>query len=60
MGDYFDYEENPSLTFDRQQIVLEKLFSIGFPSYISKKYIKINGNFIILDDGTKIEIPSHE
>ena len=59
MGDYFDYEENPSLTFDRQQIVLEKLFSIGFPSYISKKYIKINGNFIILDDGTKIEIPSH-
>lgn len=60
MGDYFDYEENPSLTFDRQQIVLEKLFSLGFPSYISKKYIKINGNFIILDDGTKIEIPSHE
>jgi len=59
MGAVF-YYGIPSLTFDSQQIVLEKLFSIVIPSHISKKYIKINGNFIILDDGTKIEIPSHE
>ena len=56
MGTDFDYE-NPSLTFDRQQIVLEKLFSIVIPSHISKN-IEIKGNFIILN-GTKIEIPSH-
>ena len=54
----------PSLTFDSQQIVLEKLFSIGVPHHISKNInysgvSGINGNFIILN-GTKIEIPSHE
>ena len=48
----------PSLTFDRQQIVLEKLFSIVIPSHIPDN-LEINGNFIILN-GTKIEIPSHE
>ena len=63
MGTDFSYGI-PSLTFDRQQIVLEKLFSIVVPRHIIKNtnysgVSGINGNFIILDDGTKIEIPSH-
>ncbi len=57
MGANFDYANPSNLVFDKQQIILEKLFSI----YLGDRQetsIGVNGNFVILN-GTKIKIPSH-
>ena len=57
MGANFDYANPSNLVFDKQQIILEKLFSI----YLGDRQetsISVNGNFVVLN-GTKIKIPSH-
>ncbi len=57
MGANFDYANPSNLVFDKQQIILEKLFSI----YLGDRQetsIGVNGNIVVLN-GTKIKIPSH-
>ena len=57
MGANFDYANPSNLAFDKQQIVLEKLFSISLGDR-QETSISVNGNFVVLND-TKIKIPSH-
>ena len=57
MGANFDYANPSNLAFDKQQIVLEKLFSISLGDR-QETSIGVNGNFVVLN-GTKIKIPSH-
>tara|TARA_B100000929_G_scaffold37776_1_gene26967 strand:- start:4 stop:177 length:174 start_codon:yes stop_codon:yes gene_type:complete len=57
MGVNFDYANLPKLAFDKQQIVLEKLFSISLGDR-QESSIGVNGNFVVLND-TEIKIPSH-
>ena len=57
MGANFDYANPSNLAFDKQQIVLEKLFSISLGDR-QETSIGVNGNFVVLND-TKIKIPSH-
>ena len=57
MGANFDYANPSKLAFDKQQIVLEKLFSISLGDR-QETSISVNGNFVVLND-TKIKIPSH-
>jgi len=57
MGANFDYANPSKLAFDKQQIVLEKLFSISLGDR-QETSIGVNGNFVVLND-TKIKIPSH-
>jgi len=55
MGANFDYANPSNLAFDKQQIVLEKLFSISLGDR-QETSISVNGNFVVLND-TKIKIP---
>jgi len=57
MGANFDYANPSNLAFDKQQIVLEKLFSISLGDR-QETSIGVNGNIVVLN-GTKIKIPSH-
>ncbi len=57
MGANFDYANPSNLVFDKQQIVLEKLFYISLGDR-QETSISVNGNFVVLND-TKIKIPSH-
>ena len=57
MGANFDYANPSNLAFDKQQIVLEKLFSISLGDR-QETSISVNGNFVVLND-TEIKIPSH-
>ena len=57
MGANFDYANPSNLVFDKQQIILEKLFFILLGDR-QENTISVSGNFVVLN-GTKIKIPSH-
>ena len=57
LGANFDLYNSEGVYFDKQQIVLEKLFSISLGDR-QETSISVNGNFVVLND-TEIKIPSH-